>query len=219
MKDSKFTKLHFRRFEFKYQLSEDQIRQVKKHIKKFLKIDPYSFPRNYYFVNSLYFDSPNLRFYHEIEAGIENRLKIRYRYYNNDKKVIFLEIKRKQNIDVYKDRCLISKPSADVVNQVNLLKNKFRLRPIIWVKYKREPFVSSNSQFRLTFDSEILGSKAKPNNPRIPFKEDYLFSNKAIMELKFRGKLPYWMYKILQTFNLERQAISKYRLAVERLLV
>lgn len=212
-------KLHFRRFEFKYMLTKEQSHQIKKQAQKFLTSDPFSKPTGAYAVNSLYFDSPDLRFYHDVEAGLENRIKIRYRYYNQDKNLLFWEIKRKQNADVFKDRCLVLEPTADIINKINFFQKKFSLKPIVWVSYIREPYVTKSGQFRLTFDSELTGSRPIRVNPMETENRKASLLPWEILEVKFSGKLPFWMYKILQSHNLERQALSKYRLAIEKVVV
>lgn len=201
---NKHYELHFRRFEFKFFLTNEQAQEIKTKVTKYLYIDQFAEPKLNYRVNSLYYDSPRFRFYHENEAGIEKRIKIRARHYNRNKNILFWEIKRKDNVNVYKDRYLDKKPDKKIEEEIRYFTLLYQLKPKIWVYYLREPFISSTNQLRVTFDSNLSASKV----------ENYgiltsIITNYKIMEIKFKGKLPYWLYRIIQQYSLKRQASIK----------
>ena len=104
-------KLHFRRFELKYPLSFDQYRLIRPLVARRLPSDPFVGSAGYYQVNSLYFDTPTLAAYHQSRAGLKNRVKYRLRTYSTPTRsppYAFMEIKRKRDAAVFKDRGLLS---------------------------------------------------------------------------------------------------------------
>lgn len=211
-------KLHFRRFEFKYLVSSEQKNEIIGKIKPFLYLDPFVTSGSSYLVTSLYLDSPSLTFYRQNEAGLPDRKKIRLRYYNNNQKIVFNEIKRKHQDIVYKDRVVSGgPPDSPVELEIKRLTKLLHLRPTVWITYNRQPWIDSRNNLRITFDSDIAAASEKflsdPNTKW--FKK--ILPGFHVMELKFDGKLPRQIFSILGRFPLIREALSKYRLAVEKL--
>ena len=204
MKNNNRPKLHFRRLEFKYVLTPEQHKKIQTQIRAFMIPDPYAKNKGAYTVSSLYFDSPGLRYYYENEAGLKTRQKIRHRWYNHDNSKIFWEIKRKKDAVVIKDRCLASKPTKSIKQQLDFYTLRHRLRPVLSVHYQRQPWIIPGRRFRFTFDYDLFADDKE------------LLPEKVIMELKFTGKLPFWTHRLIQQHSLERQAMGKYRLAVEK---
>lgn len=211
-------KLHFRRFEFKYLVSSEQKNGIIKQIKPFMRLDPFVTSGSSYLVTSLYFDSPTLTFYRQNEAGLPDRKKIRLRYYDNNRKIVFKEIKRKHQDIVYKDRIVSNGSSNSSVElEIRWLTKLLHLRPTLWVKYDRQPWIDPKNNLRITFDSDITAASAKfPSDQKTTWCKKIL-PGFDVMELKFDGKLPWQIFNIIGKFSLIREALSKYRLAVEKL--
>lgn len=210
-------KLHFRRFEFKYLIPPRLHQKIKDQLGTYMSLDPYAERNGYYLVTSLYYDSPGLRYYYENEAGLKNRRKIRHRFYNDDSSKLFWEIKRKKGVVVLKDRCLAAASNNKVRDQLMFYTHLDRLRPAVWVSYRREPWVVSGSKLRVTFDNDLTVAKASRESQSMPGWQERLLPNLVVMELKYSGRLPNWLYRTLSQYCLQRQAVGKYRLAVERL--
>ena len=186
----------------------------------------------------MYFDSEGLGCYHEKVAGVKNRKKLRLRTYttslNSDVKV-FVEIKRKKDMAILKDRFIInyqdylnilsdksltlsnnqlSAQEKDVWKEFLWIKKYNCMTPKIMVVYNRKPLVGRiNDRFRITFDSDI---QAYPSD-RLNFlnhKTDVL-SNDVIMELKYNNTIPRWFHFIIQKHQLNRLAFSKYCKSLE----
>lgn len=211
-------KLHFRRFEFKYLLSPRQHREIVSLLRSQMVPDPYAGAGGSYTVTSLYFDSPGLRYYRENEAGLEGRQKIRHRFYNDDPAVLFWEIKKKTSDVVFKDRCLAARPDSGLVKQLEYYRLSHRLSPVLWVRYLRQAWQLPRREFRVTFDFEIQAAKENGESSMPPWREAIL-PGWVVMELKYSGALPKWIYRIISQYSLERRPIGKYRLAVEGLSV
>jgi len=211
-------KLHFRRFEFKYLVSTEQKEEIIKQIQPFMYLDPFVTSGSSYLITSLYLDSPSLTFYRQNEAGLPDRKKIRLRYYDNNQKIVFKEIKRKHQDIVYKDRVISGgPPDSPVEMEIRQLTKLLHLRPTIWIKYSRQPWIDLKNNLRITFDSDITAASAK----FITDLKEKWFKNILpgynIMELKFDGKLPWQIFNVISKHSLIREALSKYRLAIEKL--
>ena len=197
---------------------------------------------NTYTVRSIYYDTSKLTFYHEKIEGLQFRKKLRIRGYDTEKEdsVIFLEIKRKHNSLISKNRApLYYKNLApllktgDIDSYVGLKKPKngsatnarkflyymhrLSLKPVVKVTYDREAyFYKFNRSLRITFDKNLRGS--------IFCKHDALYNdgsttypmpNHFILEIKGKGAYPAWMKYIIGEMELPLKALSKYTICVD----
>ncbi|OGY50240.1 MAG: hypothetical protein A3J65_04385 [Candidatus Buchananbacteria bacterium RIFCSPHIGHO2_02_FULL_45_11b] len=226
-------KLHFQRFEFKYQVPLRLAAGIIPEFLKYMEWDPFAknLPDKSYAVQSLYYDSAGLGCYYQKISGEKNRKKIRIRFYNDDLKSetpVFLEIKRKFDAVVVKDRLPLNYKQCDdllrnnktidlpadenrqaTINEFLWLKNYNGMMPQNLVIYKRKPLISKiDPNFRVTVDydlktclAEWLDSKRelKPVCPEV-----------AVIEIKFNNILPFWFHQIIRRYNLEQKPFSKY---------
>ncbi len=111
------TDVRFQRYELKFFVTEAQIRAIRALVAPFMGPDPHAGSGDHggYTVRSIYFDTPDLRFYHEKEAGQAVRKKLRLRTYGDlpaDPRapggVAFFEIKRKRGFTILKERVGLS---------------------------------------------------------------------------------------------------------------
>jgi len=230
------TKLHFARFEFKYILSQALRKELESELSFFLEFDPYvkSLPRHQYFVRSLYFDDPfNTCFMDKIE-GLHTRSKFRVRTYTDDPfdgTPQFMEIKGRYNNLVLKHRTPldrgdgVTRESADVLVDKLLrimspgdVHRRFEyelyrkhLRPVALVDYVRRPYFSRfDPEFRLTFDSELRGTKTRALFPGPGSSQPRrLLPGYTVMEVKFRRHIPAWFHRLIQAYELRRISVSK----------
>ena len=103
------TQLRFQRRELKYYLPEQLCPEVIRLIRPYMTLDEHlkGNEAKSYLVRSLYLDTDDLKFYHEKLAGSHTRRKFRIRGYNDNRSEVFLEIKRKYNDIIVKERALI----------------------------------------------------------------------------------------------------------------
>jgi hypothetical protein len=90
----------FNRFELKYLLPIEAAGLFRQEIGAYLKPDSYGNDEGGYVVSSLYYDSPDFRFYWEKMEGIRFRRKLRTRYYETQAELtsdtgVFVEIKQR----------------------------------------------------------------------------------------------------------------------------
>ena len=86
----------------------------------------------------------------------------------------------------------------------------------ILIDYEREPYINKHGlYFRLTFDQNLscinLNNKLNKN---ILDKSIECKSGFTILEVKFERSIPLWFHRIIQSYNLRRQSISKFVLGM-----
>ena len=235
MKDNKT----LQRYEFKYFLTKEVANEIKEHVNKFMILDKYAnFDlKNSYFVRSVYFeDNFNSNFDEKIN-GYRIRKKFRLRYYNKNIQTgpIFLETKGRNLERTYKRRVKINLSDVETIKEkkfvFNLLQKypqsvpiqdfvfefyKKQLKPKIIIDYEREPYTNKHGlYFRLTFDQNLscinLNHRFEntSKNQKILCRAGY-----TILELKFDRSIPLWFHRIIQSYNLKRESISKFVLGM-----
>ena len=232
-------KLHFQRFEMKYQIPMHLIDGLMPELLKYMEFDQYtkSWPDHAYEVHSLYYDSAGLDCYYQKLAGVKIRKKLRIRFYNldlNQETTVFLEIKKKFDTIVIKDRfaltyqdCyqllnynkipehfLADNDKKESLNEFLWLKSYNSMRPQNIVSYKRKALISKiDPDFRVTFDYDIKTYPAEwLTNRKNPLAVN---PGGAILEVKFNNVMPAWFHQIIQRYNLEQRPFSKYCSALE----
>ncbi len=233
---------HISRFEIKYYVPKDRIDALKAFIRPYVELDPHAVnvPDNRYLVRSLYFDTPQLDFYYEKADGLKVRKKLRIRTYNEyqDDSIGFLEIKRRYNNNVVKERSKFKICSLDdIINspfdfiQKNRVTNgndisldrfvfnlvSLNLEPSLLVLYDRDAYMDMyNERVRLTIDYNVRTLYA----PRLTdlFTNECLMpvtDNSCILELKFDEFMPKWMRRLVQVIQVRPESISKYSMGIE----
>jgi hypothetical protein len=229
------------RSELKFWVPLVQIEQIKQSIEPYVKRDPYTLSLRYprYSVHTIYFDSPQLDFYYEKMDGLKIRKKVRLRTYNQaqDHAPFFLEIKRRYDRAIIKERCVMSHDAIQrwwqkksrlglknnkhiTLERINYLIDAYHLCPQILVTYDREAFIDHDfSTVRLTLDTN-LAFTSDPELKDIYSAGDIVCSRegKGILELKFNGLMPRWMRHLITRFSLRFLSISKYCIGVEHAL-
>src|SRR5687767_2078079 len=106
---------HIQRFECKYLVTEAVAESVRKCIAPVAVADAHakSRPGSSYPIVSLYLDSAALTFGRETIEGQRDRYKLRVRTYSDAPDApVFLEVKRRSNLIVHKQRCPLPRRDA-----------------------------------------------------------------------------------------------------------
>lgn len=157
---------------------------------------------------TLYYDTEDLRLYHQHQVGKQNRYKVRSRNYVGSN-LQFFEVKFKNNHGrTIKKRIKtqgINEPylhdeSSAFLSKISPLEPQY-LQGVMWVNYSRLTLVSKQSPERLTIDLELT------------FKNDskeVQYAQIAIAEIKQEkvGASP--ILDILKKYQLKSGSISKY---------
>lgn len=229
-------RLHFLRFEFKYLLRADVRRDVERELSHFMQLDPFvgDRPERKYFVRSLYFDSPEHAAYFEKIDGMVHRGKFRVRTYSRDASTpaaTFLELKGRHDALVFKhraellraagacfaagqrvtgDEVLARTQEGTVLDRFRFEHERRRLQAQMLIDYDRRPYVSKyDAEFRLTFDDNLRATRTASLYPAPAETSRLVLPGYTIMEVKFRYHVPSWFHRILQSYDLRRQSLSK----------
>lgn len=177
-----------------------------------------------YRTTSLYFDTEDLDVFFRHKSNA--RAKFRIRRYNNDP-VLFVERKLKRTGLVTKRRTEIPLDEVSRVLDADAdwpgrwfsrrLSHR-QLRPVCQIEYRRTARLglSSTGPLRLTIDRQII---ATPINT-VAFTSHAgveVLPGREVLELKYRVHVPPLFKRLIEKFNLEPRAISKYRMGVAAL--
>ena len=233
------------RIELKYWVDWRQRELILQRWRPYLEFAPYTNEHGIYPIMSLYYDSPSLAFYDEKLEGEKLRSKVRLRGYGyrwQELSPLFLEIKRKVSDRVIKYRRKYDTFHPDLfvpstwdlagggaeagvraadVAQLELLVQRYRLRPAVQILYQREgyesPFFPS---LRIAFDSQLVAlhpeqkvdaSVFESRDHRLQRDTEYVF------EIKSDGGLPRWVMDGIKAAQVTQRAISKYCMGIEKL--
>jgi len=232
------------RLEYKYLVPVEYIDSIRSEIRPFVKVDHHAIDRvpQEYTIRSIYFDTPNMSCYNEKIDGVKIRKKYRIRGYNelHDSDVIFLEIKRKNNNFISKNRAplynqnlqrlfesrnfdeYIICPLQDETNRVSAQRFFYhyylkKLSPVILIIYEREAFQGLfNDCLRITFDKNLRSKMYHPDDSLSQENNvKYTMKKYFILEVKFGGTLPAWISQIVRNYSLPRLALSKYTICLD----
>lgn len=237
-----------RRYELKYIITEETALQIKEYIKNICTLDKHVPPgASGYIVNNLYFDTPDLKFYHDTKFRKLTRYKPRARFYG-EKATDFIwpEIKYRSSSVIWKTRyqlpierwpdIFIPQPSMRDEPVINRQLNTFddviywyQAQPVIHVRYFREPYVTDLEEYgRVTFDRKLCCRSTRGSIELAYHEEDMLYyddpvttqniDSQVLLEIKVETLVPAWAIELIRRFNLTQRAFSKYCYGVDCLL-
>ena len=163
------------RFESKYVISESEAQAIAQYVRGVCSPDRHAQADGRYTVNNLYFDTQDLRFYHDTRCKRFTRFKPRVRYYGTEcDGTLWLELKHKFKNVTWKVRRpvpltdwarLLLDFRADggretmrreLVSSFEDALLVFGAEPVLFVRYVREPYVSDIDAYaRITFDRRL----------------------------------------------------------------
>ena len=169
---------------------------------------------------TLYFDTPDLRSYHDHQCGRLNRYKVRQRHYIQSK-LLFTEVKHKTN----KGRTIKQRIRGHVVHAPEKVPTRLAelddvsrlfvhqltahrlpdLHPVLWVGYQRITLVSCTSVERITLDLGLsfqAGERTKD------------FANLAIAEVKQDSRQHSEFISLMKRNGVRSGSLSKYCLGM-----
>jgi hypothetical protein len=218
------------RFERKFLPADLDIKTVLARVRRHPALFRETYPAR--MINNLYFDSADLRSYHEHVRGVGNRVKTRIRWYGPLRGAIarpVLERKLKRGLVSGKaghplpplalNGCLPRRELAEALAAPSLpemLRWQVRgLSPVIVNRYRRLYFVSANGHLRLTVDTDLEFFDARgvaggltPLPVSVP---------PVILELKYAPEHAPEAADAASALPFRLTRCSKYVLGVERL--
>ncbi len=222
------------RFEVKYLVATRSVPGLVEEFAAYTRPDPHAGPQGYP-VYSLYWDTPDFRFFWEKVEGLKYRRKLRFRRYGTGD--VYVEVKQREDRTLHKRRLRLSVAraramfgdgtmgldwsavSADpVATEVALLIERLGLRPRMAVTYRRRAlFGRFDPELRITFDSRIQCDRDHTDLAR-PFAVGrYVLDPRAtVLEVKYDHRAPRWLTKAACRHGLTIVRMSKYCSAVDR---
>jgi hypothetical protein len=233
------SKLHaFNRYEIKYFVDELMVPALLTELAARMNSDPYS-PRGGYPVTSLYYDTPDLRFYWEKIEGLRFRRKLRMRLYGAPSACtadspVQVEIKQRVNRVTQKRRIELPYATAlrwlngreeidcdptqrPFVDEVSTLVGNLDLRPVVTTGYLREAFVGRDADMglRVTIDHKVHGRDRDFHFASDARNRFTIPPKLAIVEVKANERVPYWITDLLARVDMSVVRISKYCQSVQ----
>ncbi|WP_418345022.1 polyphosphate polymerase domain-containing protein [Rhodococcus pyridinivorans] len=233
------SRLHaFNRYEIKYFVDEMKVPELRRELAARMDTDPHS-PHGGYPVTSLYYDTPDLRFYWEKIEGLKFRRKVRMRLYGDpaactDDSPVQVEIKQRVNRVTQKRRTALPYGVAlrwlngrgDIecddsqrpfVDEVSALVGNLDLRPIVTTGYLREAFVGRDADLglRVTIDHKVHGRDRDFHFASGAENRFIIPPKLAVVELKANERVPYWATDLTARLDMSVIRVSKYCQSVE----
>jgi hypothetical protein len=227
------------RYEMKYLVDEIRAAGMVQYIRPFLELDRYSKLQRggMYPIVSLYLDSPEAQLCRESLTGVKNRFKLRIRSYTDEPEYPrFFEIKRRINRVIMKSRARVMDRDVSLLLQGRSLPPRgyttdesalsqfqfyaatIRAGPIVLVRYLRQAFEgTSEDRVRVTFDRQLFYKITDEPRVRLGgsgWQHNNLTTGHTILEIKFTGRYPTWLSRLVREFDLEVTPISKYATSV-----
>jgi hypothetical protein len=224
----------FNRFELKYLLTLEEAQRFKTALRAYLVPDEHGGEDGRYMLNSLYYDSPNLRCYWEKQDGVRYRRKLRIRHYGSDglftdATPVFVEIKQRVDRVTQKRRASLAYGDAlllcndrqippyapddrAVIEEIYAFLWQYNLQPASIVRYERQAFIGTDYDIglRVTFDTGLSFQSHPLHLHEVRSALPMLPANRVVMEIKVNERIPYWLTEMIAVHNLQMVRVSKY---------
>jgi len=226
------------RYECKYLVPRSMLDPLRADLQAFVEPDAYAArsPGYRYVTNSLYLDSPDLQLYQMTDRGEKSRYKLRIRTYSDAPDVpVFFEIKKRHNGIVSKRRWATRRsfakrfltgesreenprdPDPEIAEFLQLSR-EVDAGPTFRVRYDREAYESRGGEpTRITFDTDLcycLTTAPTLSIGGTGWRK--VFTNRAIIEIKFTDRFPHWVQDLVERYELQRCSVPKYCLSVDK---
>lgn len=226
----------FRRFELKFVVVEPVAARFLTSLQPWTEVDPVTGAGSYR-IESLYYDTADLRFYWEKVDGLRLRRKIRIRRYLDgtpatDRSEVHLEIKQRLDRVTQKRRIGLGLDQATafldqgrrpplgdpVLDEVEVMADETLLRPTLVTGYDRTARIGgvNDPGLRITFDRDCYYRADGPSLLDVGAAGPMLPAGWVIVEIKVNDRLPGWLADLIADNGLAMTRISKYVQGVER---
>lgn len=215
-------------FEVKFLVHRELASELLQSLREELPADPHCQPElgDAYQITSLYLDTPELRLFHRTGSGLSRKFRIR-RY--GQETTLYLEQKTKQQALVRKRRVAVGPENLEQLRAPPADWNggwfaerlhRRDLHPQCQLAYVRTARMlqTENGPIRFTIDQQLHAQRTNLFALSEGTQGPELLGDQRIVELKFRETMPAIFRELVSKFGLLPASISKYRLAMARLL-
>lgn len=222
----------FKRYEFKYLLTQEQKENVLHEMIPYMALDAYGRTT----IRNIYFDTDNYRLARRSIERPAYKEKLRIRSYEraNAHSTVFVELKKKYDSIVYKRRLSMEEeaamrwvsgkshcaPESQIAEEIDYFMEYYKtLHPVVFLSYEREAFFEKDGgDFRVTFDEHILCRQEELSLERNVWGTSLLPAGMVLMEIKCSGGIPLWMTQALSQVHVYKTSFSKYGTAYETMI-
>ncbi len=219
------TNLVVMRRETKYHIAYQDYIVLAEKLSKLIEPDKFSQNGKGYIVRSLYFDNYGSNDFFDKDIGCFYRKKLRIRIYDPNQDRAKIEIKEKFGSNQRKRSAWLTRnevyevingnPSVllgkgnDFLDEVYALIMTEGYHPAVTVEYDRRAYVYHTSNVRITFDGKVRANYGNFDlfDPDMQFVE---VTPEVIMEVKYSGFMPQFIYDIIGSYNANNDSVSKY---------
>lgn len=226
----------FKRYEIKYMINKDQMPKILAAMAPYMTQDRFGHAT----IRNIYFDTDDyiLARHSIVKPDYKEKLRIRSYSKADEDSEVFVELKRKFDKVVYKRRVALTEKQAmdwtcrridtgvngQLGSEIDYFLDYYgycgELRPAVFLSYDREAFkMKDGSDFRVTFDSNILARDYDLSLGSDVCGSPVLDSDKVLMELKCSGGIPMWMTDILSQERIYKTSFSKYGRAYTQMIL
>lgn len=227
------TQMVFKRYEIKYLLNRKQKEKILRAMEPYMELDGYGRST----IRNIYYDTDNYRL---IRTSLEKPIykeKLRVRSYRavTPEDEVFVELKKKYDSVVYKRRISVTERQAgeylsgrspapmqtQITGEIDYFLEFYgTLAPRVFLSYEREAyFTKEPSDFRVTFDENILWREEELSLESGVYGEALLSPGQTLMEIKTPGGIPLWLVKVLSEEKLNKTSFSKYGSAYQTMFM
>lgn len=223
----------FKRYELKYLITKEEQEMLKLLMGQYMSPDKFGKGT----IRNIYFDTPDkLLIRRSLEKPVYKE-KLRVRSYGEatSEKTVFIELKKKYNGIVYKRRMDLREQSAmnylckrlplenpsQISREIDCFYNLYKnIEPSIFLSYEREAFFSNeDSNFRMTFDENIMFRDYDLSLISAIYGESILPKSAVLLEVKTALGIPIWLTKFLSYHKIYKTSFSKYGNAYNKTLL
>jgi hypothetical protein len=213
----------FKRYEYKYLLTREQVAMLKREMEGHMQADKYGNST----ICNIYFDTPD---YLLIRRSIEKpnyKEKLRLRSYGvcDHNKMVFPELKKKCDGVVYKRRLEMSEcdamsclcgitplPDTQIGREIAYCFTRYKgLRPMMFLSYERQAFYGiDDGDFRMTLDKNILWRDYDLSLCKGVYGNRIVEPDQVLLEVKVSASIPLWLIQFLDKNKIYKTSFSKY---------
>lgn len=222
----------FKRYELKYIMTREQKERILSAMLPYMQLDHFGRTT----IRNIYYDTDSYRLIRRsIEAPLyKEKLRLRSYCRADEDSTVFMELKKKYDSVVYKRRLALKEREADewiyagkterINTQISREIDDFisrypGLHPAMFISYEREAyFTKTESDFRVTFDENILFRQQELSLSAPVWGEAVLPHGSVLMEIKCSGGIPLWMVSALSQNAVRKTSFSKYGAAYKSMI-
>jgi len=222
----------FKRYEKKFLLNETQYQAIFPILLQHMCLDKFCKDEQEYTICNVYYDTDHSSIIRHSLSKPYYKEKLRLRSYsliNSPNCKVFLELKKKIGGIVTKRRAVLTlseaydflehgtRPQkcdyldAQVLNEIAYFLKNNPVKPTAYISYDRKAlFGRDDSDFRITFDHNIITRRDDVNIEKGRFGEYLLPPDQYLMEVKVANAFPVWLANLLSENQIYVTSFSKY---------